>query len=315
MTEPREFTVAENPRGERLDVWLHQRLPEYSRSALTRLIEAGSVLVDRRQVKPHYKPRGSETVRIEFPPEPDPRPKPEPIPLNVLFEDEHLLVIDKEPGRCVHPSAGHPQETLVNGLLHHCGEALQTVGEAGRPGIVHRLDRGTSGCLIAAKTEKAHAQLTSQFADRSIEKTYLAIACGEVRDETGDISANIARHPSDQKRMAVAAGAGRPAHTTYRLLKSFSGASLLELGLLTGRTHQIRVHLKHLGFPVFGDAVYGKRQSQRLSAVIGHQPERPMLHAWKLAFRHPENDYRFCIQAYPPEDLEATLHRLANQPS
>ena len=207
-----------------------------------------------------------------------------------MFEDADLLVLNKPPGLVVHPAAGHEQHTLVNALLHHCAGQLSGIGGVARPGIVHRLDKETSGCLVVAKNDTAHTALAEQFAGRQVEKIYHAIVCGEIPRDHGEIRAAIARHPNHRKRMAVTDGRGREAWTSYRVLERLNAATLVEALLHTGRTHQIRVHFQHLGFPLVGDATYGNRQNKRLKEVTGYHAPRQMLHAQKLSFRHPRTN-------------------------
>ena len=233
--------------------------------------------------------------------------KPQAMPLEILFEDAALLVLNKPPGRVVHPSAGHEENTLVNALLHHCAGQLSGIGGVARPGIVHRLDQDTSGCLVVAKDDATHLALAEQFAGRTVEKVYHAILCGDVPKIAGEIRANIARHPSHRKRMAVTDGQGREAWTSYRVLERLQTATLVEALLHTGRTHQIRVHFLHLGFPVVGDAVYGIRQNQRLTERTGYVAPRQMLHARELSFIHPGTGKRQTFCAPLPEDFRGAL--------
>jgi 23S rRNA pseudouridine1911/1915/1917 synthase len=289
--------------GERLDSYLRARFPALSRGAIQRLIEQGHLRVNDRLVKPTHAPRAGERIEIQWP---APRPaaaKPQAIPLEILFEDEDLLVINKPPGLVVHPSAGHEEGTLVNALLHHCAGELSGIGGVARPGIVHRLDRDTSGCLVVAKNDPAHLALSAQFAGRTVEKVYHAIVCGEVRPEQGDIRAAIARHPSHRKRMAVTDGSGRDAWTGYRVLERLRESTLVEVWLHTGRTHQVRVHFKHLGFPLVGDDTYGHRQNKRLAEQTGYEAPRQMLHAQRLAFKHPRTAARLRFEAPWTEDF------------
>ena len=211
----------------------------------------------------------------------------------------------------MHPSAGHEESTLVNALLHHCAGQLSGVGGVARPGIVHRLDQQTSGCLVVAKDDPTHVALSAQFAGRAVEKIYHAIVCGAVTPVRGDIRAAIARHPTHRKRMAVTDGSGREAWTSYRVLEPLLEATLLEASLHTGRTHQIRVHFKHLGFPLLGDATYGSRQNKRLTGLTGYRALRQMLHAHKLTFKHPQTGQRMTFEAPRPADFKEALARLA----
>jgi 23S rRNA pseudouridine1911/1915/1917 synthase len=210
----------------------------------------------------------------------------------------------------VHPAAGHEEHTLVNALLHHCRGQLSGIGGVARPGIVHRLDKDTSGCLVVAKDDATHLALAEQFAGRSVHKTYQAIVCGEIPREQGNIRAAIARHPSHRKRMAVNEGEGREAWTSYRVLERLRAATLVEATLHTGRTHQIRVHFQHLGYPLVGDETYGMRQNARLTELTGHRPARLMLHAYKLAFVHPRTRKKQTFEASLPDDFTKALRAL-----
>jgi len=295
---------------ERLDIFLRARFPAISRGAMQRLIEQGDIRVDGRPVKATHHPRAGEKIEIHWP---DARPataQPQEIPLDILFEDDDLLVLNKPPGMVVHPSAGHEANTLVNALLHHCAGQLSGIGGVARPGIVHRLDQETSGCLVIAKNDPTHLALSAQFAGRAVEKIYHAIVCGAVTPEQGDIRAAIARHPTHRKRMAVTDGRGREAWTGYRVLERLREATLVEALLHTGRTHQIRVHFKHLGFPLVGDATYGNRQNKRLTELTGYAAQRQMLHAHKLAFQHPRAGKKMIFEAPWPEEFKEALTAL-----
>jgi len=295
---------------ERLDTFLRSRFPTLSRGAIQRFITQGHIQVNGQTVKATHAPRAGERIVIRWP---EPRPAtalPQDIPLTVLYEDDDLLVLNKPPGLITHPSAGHEEGTLVNALLHHCQGQLSGIGGVARPGIVHRLDKETSGCLVVAKNDASHLALSTQFAGRRIQKLYHAIVCGAVTPEQGDIRAAIARHPTHRKRMAVTDGSGRDAWTSYRVLERLREATLVEAALHTGRTHQVRVHLKHLGFPVVGDATYGKRQNQRLAELTGVVAPRQMLHARRLAFEHPRTKHALVFEAPWPEDFVQAVEAL-----
>jgi len=221
----------------------------------------------------------------------------------VLFEDEALLVLNKPPGLVVHPASGHETRTLVNALLHHCEGRLSGIGGVARPGIVHRLDKDTSGCMVVAKDDETHLALSAQFASRKVEKVYQAIVCGEMARDRGEIRAAIARHSSHRKCMAVDEEFGRQAHTSYRVLERLAGATLAEARLHTGRTHQIRVHFKFLGYPLLGDETYGHRQNHRLAEMTGYHAPRQMLHAFHLAFIHSRTGRRIEFDAPLPADF------------
>jgi 23S rRNA pseudouridine1911/1915/1917 synthase len=292
---------------QRLDVFLRRKLPALSRGAIQRLLAEGHIRVNGRIVKPTHHPRAGETVVIR---QPEARPalaQAEDMPLDILYEDDDLLVLNKPAGWVVHPAAGHREHTLVNALLHHCRGQLSGIGGVARPGIVHRLDKDTSGCLVAAKNDAAHLHLSAQFAGREVEKIYQAVACGRMPRLSGRIDAPIARDPAHRQRMAVSSRKGRDARTGYRVLERWTDATWVELELHTGRTHQIRVHLRHLGFPVAGDRVYGRRATVRLEELAGYKTPRPLLHARRLTLTHPRNGKRMAFEADLPEDFVAAL--------
>src|SRR2546422_4831373 len=295
---------------ERLDTFLRAQFPTLSRGAIQRLIQQGDVRVDGSPVKPTHRPRAGEKIEIHWPAARPAAVQPQDIPLDVLFEDDDLLVLNKPPGMVVHPSAGHEESTLVNALLHHCAGQLSGIGGVARPGIVHRLDKENSGCLVIAKNEPTHLALSTQFAGREERKNYHAIVCGGGTPEQGDIRAAIARHPTHRKRMAVTDGSGREAWTSYTVIERLREATLVEAVLHTGRTHQIRVHFKHLGFPVAGDATYGNRQDKRLTELTGYTAPRQMLHAHKLAFKDPRTGKKMSFEAPWPEDFKEGLTAL-----
>ena len=304
------FTVERSLPAERLDTYLRRRFPAVSRGAVQRLLEQGCIRVDGRAVKPTHAPRAGERVEVRWPEARPAEAQPERIPLDILFEDGALLVLNKAPGLVVHPSAGHEEHTLVNALLHHCAGQLSGIGGVARPGIVHRLDKDTSGCMVAAKNDETHLALSAQFADRTVRKSYHAILCGELQRERGEIRAAIARHPSHRKRMAVTDHAGREARTGYCVLERLRGATLVEAALHTGRTHQIRVHFQFLGFPLLGDITYGQRQNRRFEELFGFGAPRVMLHAHRLSFIHPRTGRRLEFEAPRPADFEDLLKAL-----
>lgn len=303
-------TVEKTLPGERLDVYLRTQLPALSRGTIQRLIAEGAIRLNGKSVKATQHPRAGDRIEVRWPPVRTAIAEPQEIPFEILFEDDALLVINKPPGLVVHPSAGHEESTLVNALLHHCRGQLSGIGGVARPGIVHRLDKDTSGCLVIAKNDAAHLALSDQFAQRQVGKTYHAIVCGDVTPEQGDIRAAIARHPTHRKRMAVTDGSGREAWTGYRVLERLDQATLVEAQLHTGRTHQIRVHFKHLGFPLVGDSLYGNRQNIRLTELTGYTPTRQMLHACQLIFQHPRTLKRVTFVAPMPDDFRNALAAL-----
>ncbi len=300
--------IAEAAR-QRLDAFLRARLGQVSRGAVQRLIESGHVRVNGEVSKPAAMPRAGDVIEVQWPEARPAEAQPQEIPLEILFEDEHLLVLNKAAGLVVHPAAGHDDGTLVNALLHHCAGRLSGIGGVARPGIVHRLDKDTTGCLVVAKDDVTHVALAAQFAGRDTTKTYQALVCGHVARDAGRIAAAIARHPSHRKRMAVSDG-GRESLTEYRVLARLRGSTQVEVALHTGRTHQIRVHFQHLGHPVVGDEVYGERPSARLTEQTGYQPPRQLLHAWRLAFDHPHSGQRVTFEAPLPADFREALARL-----
>lgn len=317
--ERRAFTVAPDAAGTRLDRFLQAQAPDLSRTRLQALIAAGRVTVDGRVRKASHRLRAGEAVAVEVPPPAPLALVPESIPLDIVYENDALLVVNKPAGLVVHPGAGHARGTLVHALLAHCGPALSGIGGVRRPGIVHRLDRGTSGLLVVAKSDQAHLALARQLKARSVERRYQALVLGAVPRAEGVVETAIGRHPRDRLRMAVRPpGAGRAALTRYRVLERFGAPvplTLLAVELGTGRTHQIRVHLAHLGFPVVGDRVYRRRGgpgaapelAARVAALGG-----VALHAAVLGFTHPATGARLRFEApLPPAfaDLLAWLRQ------
>lgn len=295
-----EYLVRDREEGQRLDVFLAQR-SGLSRARIQRLIADGQVLLDGHPAKPSAPVGAGQRVRLTVPPAEPLALRPEVIPLDILFEDEDLLVVNKPAGLVVHPGAGRTTGTLVHALLAHC-QRLPGIGGVERPGIVHRLDRDTSGVMVVAKTDVAHQSLSNQFKARIVQKRYLALAHGLLVHDRGRVEAPIGRREQDRKRMGVRREGGREARTAYRVLRRLPEMTLVELHLETGRTHQIRVHLAHIGHPVVGDQVYGGRRERR--ARGGEEPaERQMLHAWRLEFRHPRTGAWLAFSAPPPADF------------
>jgi 23S rRNA pseudouridine1911/1915/1917 synthase len=295
------FAVEPGLAGLRLDQALARLLPRESRSRLARLVEEGAVLVDGEQVRPRHRLRGGERLEVILKPRPEEEAfRPEAIDLDVVHEDDDVLVVAKPAGLVVHPGSGNWAGTMLNALLHRV-PALKSLPRAG---IVHRLDKETSGLLVVAKTEAAMQDLVRQLQARTVKRTYLAIARGAVPDE-GAVDAPVGRHPTQRTRMAVVPG-GKPALTHYRVLERFGAHALVECDLETGRTHQIRVHLASIGHPLEGDPVYGARGARRLP--------RQALHAWKLAFVHPRTGRQVRFTAPPPADFEALVDELRRGP-
>jgi len=301
-----KFVVPEEHARMRLDIFLVKALPELSRSRIQQLIRGGFVRLDGTATRAHQLVRTGNQIEITQPPPEKIETKPQAIPLAILYEDDDLIVINKPAGMTVHPGAGQREHTLVNALLHHCS-TLSGIGGKERPGIVHRLDKETSGCLVVAKNDMAHRELSKQFADRTVEKIYLALVAGKLRKQKGVIEEKIGRHPVHRQRMSVASMRGRAARTDYRVLHSTEHASLIECILHSGRTHQIRVHLHHLGHPVLGDKVYAPRLAKNLP--------RQMLHAWKLGFCHPRSGEWKNFEAPLPEDFKRAIEETGLQVS
>jgi len=295
---PIEFVVSGNDAKLRLDQFLAKRLPEYSRSRLQQLIRTGFVRINEQATRPRQIVRSGDKIDLLEPPLEKIETLPEPIPLDVLFEDDDLIVINKPAGLTVHPGAGQREHTLVNALLSYC-TTLSGIGGKERPGIVHRLDKETSGCLVVAKNDIAHRELSRQFAARTVEKIYLALVAGKLRKAAGIIDEKIERHPVHRQRMSVSARRGRAAKTEYRVISSSDEGSLIECRLHSGRTHQIRVHLHHLGHPVLGDKIYAPRFAKDFP--------RQMLHAWKLGFRHPRTSQWKTFEASLPVDFDTAV--------
>lgn len=288
--------------GERLDRFLTRREEGLSRSHLQKWIEAGRVSVGGKARKANYKLRQGDEVLVDEPPAQPVEIAPEAIPLDVLYEDGHLIVVNKRRGMVVHPAAGNFSGTLVNALLAHCADLSGINGEL-RPGIVHRLDKDTSGVMLAAKSDAAHVSLAQQIKDKAAQRTYLAIVHGNLREENGVVEGNIGRDASDRKKMAVVASGGKPATTLFRVLERFGAYTLVECRLLTGRTHQIRVHMTRIGHPLVGDPKYGAQRSP--FSITGQA-----LHSASLRFAHPITGAAMAFEAPLPEDMQRILLRL-----
>lgn len=304
---PLKFSVTAETAGERLDTFLATHVPDWSRARLQRLIEDADVLVNGKTSKPSYKTRANDEIEIELVSLPVANFEPENIPVEIVHEDDEVIVVNKPAGMVVHPAAGNLRGTLANALAFHFGE-LSTSGGAVRPGIVHRLDKGTSGLLAVAKTEHAHEDLANQFRAREVFKSYVALVHGQVERERGQIDQPIARDPRNRTRMAIVRG-GRPALSIYRTREALERFTCLNVELKTGRTHQIRVHLASVRHPVVGDEVYGGGRDKtvpdpQIRSAIG-KLNRQFLHAHELGFRHPrtQEDLRFTAPL-PPELLQ-----------
>ena len=301
MSEHIEITAEES--GERIDALLARLVPELTRSAAQRLLEEGLVTLGGVPVKKNRRTEPGE-VYAALLPEPElPEPEPQDIPLDIVYEDADVVVVNKPRGMVVHPAPGHPDGTLVNALLLHCGESLSGVGGERRPGIVHRIDKDTSGLIIAAKNDFAHLALSAQLADRSLSRVYEAVARGEFREEAGTVDAPIGRHPTERKRMAVTERGSRPAVTHWEVIARYRGWTHIRCRLETGRTHQIRVHMAYIGHPLLGDMVYGAKKPER-------GLEGQCLHARELKFLHPRTGEAIHLSTELPEYFQQVLASL-----
>ena len=299
--EPILLRASEESKNQRLDAFLASSLDGLTRSQATRLIESGEVAVNGRAVSKSYKLAGGEDVAVTLP-EPEPvEAVPQDIPLDVVYEDADVIVVNKPSGMVVHPAPGHPDGTLVNALLYHCAGTLSGVGGALRPGIVHRIDRDTSGLIIAAKNDAAHQYLSAQLADHTLARTYECIVVGALREDRGTVDAPIARHPTDRKRMAVVAG-GREAVTHWEVIARYPGYTHVRCRLETGRTHQIRVHMAYIGHPILGDTVYGAKKE--VPGLTGQ-----CLHAVGLRFLHPRTHEVMELSCPLPEEFTRMLQK------
>lgn len=321
--EKHEFNIHKEAVLQRLDIYLHKRLPQYSRTLMQKLIREERVRVNGRSTKPGYEINLGDRIEVDVPRLILPHVVASDIPLDILHEDEHLLAINKPPDFVVHPAAGHWDDTLVNALLHHCG-ALPETDDVYKPGIVHRIDKNTSGVIIAAKTAGAHAALTKQFQDRTVEKEYLAIVEGEMPFEEDWIDKDMDRHPRDFERMAVVKkGTGKSAQTFYQVQERFLGYTFVLAAPKTGRTHQIRVHLSSVGHPCCADEVYGRSRAVMLADLAGEDavdervPDpgvpvlgRHALHAYRIRFQHPGTGEKVQYQAPLAYDMAQMLELL-----
>ncbi len=318
-SEPVELVVSSSEAGWRLDLFLVHHFPDYSRVHLRRMINAGGVRIDDETGgKPSYRLKSGQRVRVVLPEIPREAPRPENIPLDVLYEDDWLAVVNKPPGMVVHPARGHWSGTLASALQYHFGGKLSTAGGPTRPGIVHRLDRDTSGVILVAKHDLAHAKLAAQFRDRTVAKEYFALVSGSPERDRDVIDRPIGMHPTHREKMAIRRddSASRPAETFYEVLERFDGFAAVRASPKTGRTHQIRVHLNHIGCPVLCDRQYGGR-SRITRGEIRRDPDdalvlldRQALHAWRIEFAHPDTSEPIRIEAPLPDDMAAVLAEL-----
>lgn len=305
--------------GERLDKWLSGRLPDLSRTRVKSLIEQGLVATAEATITDaSAKVKAGQAYRVTVPPDQPAEPEAQAIELDVVYEDDDLIVIDKPPGMVVHPAPGSPDQTLVNALLAHCGPSLSGIGGVRRPGIVHRIDKDTSGLLVVAKNDRAHHGLAEQFAAHSLERAYYALVWGVPTPPFCEISGNIGRSPQDRKKMAVVKNGGKQALTRYRVMQIYASgiASLVECRLATGRTHQIRVHMTSIGHPLVGDQTYGRSRAARhggipeeVRSALANFP-RQALHAYLLGFRHPTTNEQLSFESIISKDFMALIRIL-----
>lgn len=292
--------------GARIDVFITESLPEISRNGAQRLLEDGCVTLHGIAVRKSYKVCAGDEFEIELPEPEESALTPEDIPLDIVFEDDDVIVVNKPRGMVVHPAPGHAGGTLVNALMYHCGDSLSGIGGEKRPGIVHRIDMDTSGLLIVAKNDRAHAFLSSQLADRSLSRTYEAVVYGRVKSDSGVVDAPIGRHPTDRKRMAVTERGSRNAVTHYEVIARYNGFTHIRCKLETGRTHQIRVHMAYIGHPLVGDLVYGKKKPDK--GISGQ-----CLHARELKFIHPATGEEIHLTTELPDYFRDVLSRLGTE--
>ena len=300
------FEVGNGEQNLRIDKYLAQKLPDQSRSYIQKLIKDEQVTVHNQKIKSNYKVQSGDQLRVELPKLQEPDILPEDIPLDILYEDEDVLVINKPKGMVVHPSAGHYSQTVVNAVLFHCKGQLSGINGVLRPGIVHRIDMDTTGAIVICKNDKAHQILAEQLKEHSITRKYRALVCGNMKEDTGTIVGAIGRHPIDRKKMAINEKNGKPAVTHYKVLERFGNYTYIECQLETGRTHQIRVHMASIGHPILGDLVYGP-------AKCPFRLQGQTLHARILGFVHPSTGAYVQFDAPLPEYFEELLKKLRKQ--
>ena len=300
-----EIIAAES--GTRIDAWLSANVPDLTRNAAQRLLTDGMVTVNGKPPKKNYKVSAGDTVTVTIPDIAEVPLVPQNIPLDIVFEDEDVVVVNKPRGMVVHPAPGHPDGTLVNALMYHCGDSLSGVGGEKRPGIVHRIDKDTSGLLIVAKNDAAHLALSAQLSDRSLSRVYRAVVVGNLKQDSGTVDAPIGRHPNDRKKMAVTHQNSRNAVTHWSVLERYRGYTHVRCKLETGRTHQIRVHMAHIGHPLLGDEVYGHAKLPE-KGLVGQ-----CLHAKELQFIHPRTGESVHLDTERPDYFNDVLTRLGQE--
>ena len=294
--------------GLRIDKYLSSVNEQLSRSYIQKLLKSGLVLVDGKPVKASYQVDEGDVISLDIPEAVEPEIEPEDMDLDILYEDQDVILVNKPKGMVVHPAAGHYSHTLVNGLMYHCKDQLSGINGVMRPGIVHRIDMDTTGVIIACKNDMAHNSIAAQLKEHSITRRYQAIVHGVLKDDTGTIEGPIGRHPTDRKKMSINYNNGKNAVTHYKVLKRFRQYTHVECRLETGRTHQIRVHMAGTGHPLLGDTLYNESQTGKAS-VPGNPFTRAALHAWKLKFYHPFTGNKILLEAPFPLDFENFLEK------
>ncbi|MBO5371783.1 MAG: RluA family pseudouridine synthase [Lachnospiraceae bacterium] len=297
------FQVDENSSNERLDKYLSEQMPEFTRSFLQKLIKDGAVIVDDKQQKANYKLKFEQTVKISIPPAEDTEIAAENIPLDILYEDADILIVNKPKNMVVHPSAGHYSGTLVNAVMYHCKDSLSGINGEIRPGIVHRIDKDTTGSLIICKNDESHVNIAEQIKVHSVNRIYRGIVSGNVKQPQGTVEGDIGRHPIDRKKMAIVTKNGKPAVTHYKVLEQYKNAAYMEFRLETGRTHQIRVHMASIGHPLLGDVVYGNPKNP-------YKLEGQTLHAMTIGFIHPRTEKYMEVSAPVPDYFDKLIKKL-----
>ena len=300
------LTATSEDRGVRIDAWLAAHVEGLTRSAAAKLLESGGVAVNGVSAAKNYRLTGGETVEVTRPEAEEIAVEPQDIPLDVVYEDQDVIVVNKPVGLVVHPAPGHPDGTLVNALLHHCGDSLSGIGGEKRPGIVHRIDRDTSGLIIAAKNDAAHLALSAQLSDHTLARTYECLVMGNLRQDSGTVDAPIGQHPSDRKKMAVEPRNGRRAVTHWEVIARYNGVTHVRCRLETGRTHQIRVHMAYIGHPILGDTVYGAKKP--VPGLAGQ-----CLQAVELRFVHPRTGKLVTVSCPRSPEFEQQLRKYAGR--
>ena len=300
------LTATSEDRGARIDAWLAAHVEGLTRSAAAKLLESGGVAVNGASAAKNYRLTGGETVEVTRPEAEEIAVEPQDIPLDVVYEDQDVIVVNKPVGLVVHPAPGHPDGTLVNALLHHCGDSLSGIGGEKRPGIVHRIDRDTSGLIIAAKNDAAHLALSAQLSDHTLARTYECLVMGNLWQDSGTVDAPIGRHPTDRKKMAVEPRNGRRAVTHWEVIARYNGVTHVRCRLETGRTHQIRVHMAYIGHPILGDTVYGAKKP--VPGLAGQ-----CLQAVELRFVHPRTGELVTVSCPRSPEFEQQLRKYAGK--